>query len=215
VEGIPREKHQDYLELARTKLNQQLYQQQLLKLQQISLELQKAQGQDTRQCTHVGGSVSQQPSQHLTLQHKVEICREGGCRVMAYDRFLSLLVSQRSTSTLFSSYEIKNIDAVEFRPTQFVFSHPRAIGDLAFHPLHNDLLLSVKLDRCAKLFNVSSNTVVQSYATDNQLCSCCWNANNSNLCFVGTNNGAVLNYDAQMGLYAGRPHQTIRPQLHH
>lgn len=197
LEGIQREKHQLELELARTKLNQQLYQQQLIKLQQNLLQIQDTQGQGTRPCTLAGGP--QQPSQqNLTLCHRVEICREGGCRVLAYDKFLHLLVvSQRSTNTLFSGYGIKKIDAAEFRPTQFVFLHPKAIRDLAFHPLRNDMLLSVSLDRCAKLFNVSSNTVVQSYTTDSQLWSCCWDANNSNLFFVGTNNGAVLQYDAR------------------
>jgi E3 ubiquitin-protein ligase RFWD3 len=199
LEGVQREKHQLELELARTKLSQQLHQQQLIKLQQKLLEIQETQGEGARQCSQAGGSVSQQSSQqNLTLYHNVEICREGGCRVLAYDRCLSLLVvSQRSTNTLFSGYGIKKIDAVVFRPTQFVFLHPRAIRDLAFHPLRNDMLLSVSLDRCAKLFNVSSNTVVQSYTTDNQLWSCCWDANNSNLFFVGTNNGAVLQYDAR------------------
>lgn len=199
LEGVQREKHQLELELARTKLNHQLHQQQLIKLRQKLSEIQETQGCGTRQSTQVGGFVSQESSrQNLALHRSVEICREGGCRVLAYDKFLSLLiVSQRSTNTLFSGYGIKKIDAVEFRPTQFVFLHPRAIRDLAFHPLRNDMLLSVSLDRCAKLFNVASNTVVQSYTTDNQLWSCCWDADNSNLFFIGTNNGAVLQYDVR------------------
>lgn len=195
LQAVQREKHQLELELARANLNQQLHQQQLADMRQKLAQMQETQAHGTRQRTQASGSMSQQ---NLAFYRNVEICREGGCRVLAYDKFLFLLVvSQRSTNALFSGYGIKKIDVMEFQPTQFVFLHRKAIRDLAFHPLRNDMLLSVSLDRCAKLFNVSSNTVVQSYTTDSPLWSCCWDAENSNLFFVGTNNGAVLQYDVR------------------
>lgn len=199
LESVQRQKNLLELELARAKLNQQLHQQQLAELQQKLAQMQETQTFGIGQCALAGGSMSQQSSkQNLAFYCRVEICREGGCRVLAYDTFLNLLVvSQRSTNTLFPGYGIKKIDAVEFRPTQFVFLHSKAIRDLAFHPLRNDILLSVSLDRCAKLFNISSNTTIHTYTTDSPLWSCCWDADNSNLFFVGTNNGIVLQYDTR------------------
>jgi E3 ubiquitin-protein ligase RFWD3 len=201
LEGVQKEKRQLELKLARANLNLQLHEKELAELKQKLAHI-----QETQTCGAAGyyiqasGSVSHQSSsqQNLMFYRNVEICKEGGCRVLAYNKFMSLLVvSQCSTNTLFPGYGIKKVDAVEFRPLQFVFLHPKAIRDLAFHPLRDDMLLSVSLDRCAKLFNVSSNRVVQSYTTDNPLWSCCWDASNSNLFFVGTNNGAVLQYDVR------------------
>jgi len=194
LEKVQREKNLLELELARAKLNQQLHQQQLAELQQKLVQMQETQASGKGQRTPSQQSLQQ----NLAFYCKVEVCREGGCRVLAYDTFLSLLVvSQRSTNTLFPGYGIKKIDAVEFRPTQFVFLHSKAIRDLAFNPARNDILLSVSLDRCVKLFNISSNTTIHSYTTDGPLWSCCWDASNSNLFFVGTNNGIVLQYDTR------------------
>jgi E3 ubiquitin-protein ligase RFWD3 len=53
------------------------------------------------------------------------------------------------------------------------------------------------MQRCLDGYNPPPPSPVQSYTTDNQLWSCCWDANNSNLFFVGTNNGAVLQNDAR------------------
>ncbi|KAJ9585898.1 hypothetical protein L9F63_020461, partial [Diploptera punctata] len=199
LQSVQREKNRLELELARANLNQQLHLQQIaeLKLKLVQLEKQISNGH----CKRVEGSLTQKSSQrqeikHLSVLQSVEICKDGGCRVMAYNAWLKLIVvSRQSSNHLFSGFGIKKIDATEFRQTQFVFLHPKPIRDMSFHPQRNDMLLSVSLDRCAKLLNVSNNAVVQSYTTDNPLWSCCWDADNSNMFFIGTCNGAILHYD--------------------
>lgn len=200
LQSVQREKNRLELELARANLNQQLHLQQIAELRQKLAQMQK-QACNGHCKYNMDGSLAQKSSQkqeltHLSILQSVEICKDGGCRVMAYNAWLKLIVvSQRSTNNLFSGFGIKKIDAPEFRQTQFVFLHPKPIRDMAFHPQRNDMLLTVSLDRCVKLFNVSNNAVVQNYTTDNPLWSCCWDADNSNMFFVGTCNGAILQYD--------------------
>ncbi|XP_069668754.1 E3 ubiquitin-protein ligase rfwd3.L-like [Periplaneta americana] len=195
LESVQREKNRLELELARSNLNQQLHQQQITELRNKVARLQRIQAASTGEDVQTGRTASQR---QLSVHRNVEICKEGECRVLAYNTWLNLLVvSQRSANNLFSGYGIKKIDTLEFRPIQFVFLHPKPIRDMAFHPQRNDILLSVSLDRCAKLFNVANNTVVQTYTADNPLWSCCWDADNTNLFFAGTSNGLILQYDVR------------------
>ena len=200
LQSVQREKNRLELELARAKLNQQLQSKQIIELEQKLIKMQEQ--ECNGHCKYVDSSLTQksrkQELTHLSILQSVEICKEGGCRVMAYNAELKLIVvSQRSTNNLFSGYGIKKIDTTEFRQTQFVFLHPKPIRDMAFHPHRRDILLSVSLDRCVKLLNVSTNTVVQSCTTDSPLWSCCWDTDNSHIFFVGTCNGAILQYDTR------------------
>ncbi|PSN42001.1 E3 ubiquitin-protein ligase RFWD3 [Blattella germanica] len=194
-----REKNQMGLELARANVRQQLHLNEIAELKHkiLLLEAQSCNGQ----CRHKEGSLTQRSNENrqmkrLSLLQSVEICKDGGCRVLAYSEGLKLLVaSQRSSNNLFPGYGIKKIDVSEFHRTGFVYLHTKAIRDMDFHPILSDKLLSVSLDRSAKLLKMSNNSIIQNCVTDTPLWSCCWDANNTNMFFVGTSNGAVLQYD--------------------
>ncbi|XP_071446652.1 E3 ubiquitin-protein ligase RFWD3-like [Hetaerina americana] len=139
---------------------------------------------------------------HFTLRSSVEIAREGGCRVVAHCDTLNLVVvSQHSTNPLFPGYGVKKVDSLEFRATQFVPVHPKQIRDLAFAPptAVRCLLLSASFDCTARLLDVSggANTVVATLSADTPLWSCCWDACDPNLLYVGTQGGIVLSFDVR------------------
>ncbi|XP_046390873.1 E3 ubiquitin-protein ligase RFWD3-like [Ischnura elegans] len=139
---------------------------------------------------------------HFTLRSTVEIAREGGCRVAAHCETLNLVVvSQRSTNPLFPGFGVKKVDSLEFRATQFVPAHPKPIRDLAFAPPSaiRCLLLSASFDCTARLLDVSggANAVVATLSADTPLWSCCWDACDPNLLYVGTQGGIVLSFDVR------------------
>jgi len=45
-------------------------------------------------------------------------------------------------------------------PKECIYAHSKAIRDMAFHPVEHNLLASVSLDKCIKLSDMVTNTVV-------------------------------------------------------
>nr|CAD7256949.1 unnamed protein product [Timema shepardi] len=191
-------------ELVHANLSRQHLEEQLNKLKQENKELKTSSLSDTNSLPSI--PLSQNKRLHMMIRANEIICKEGGCRVLAFNEWLNLLVvSQCSTNRLFSGYGIRKINALDFRPTQFAFLHQKPIRDMTFQPHQNKLLLSVSLDRCAKLFDMTSNSVVQIYNADNPLWSCCWDEGNPYKFFAGSQNGKVLEYDTRrVGDLVGR-----------
>lgn len=200
VETLQIEKNQLQLELAQVKLQRDLQMCELstLKLKCEKLEFNLANGSQPSVVAEnncISQSCSQKPIK-LMLDRTMEVCKNGGCRVLAYNLWHNLLVvSQSSTNSVFSGFGIRKIDAFGFRPQQFMFLHPKPIRDMNFHPQKNELLLSVSFDRSAKLLDITCNAVVHTYTTDNPLWSCCWDDSNPNMLFVGSQNGVVTQFD--------------------
>lgn len=186
------------MELTKSNIRQKLFEQQLASMKQRIFDLENQQlqmGKEYNQ-SNVSLSSSQPTLRKFHLERSIDICKDGGCRVLAYNSWYQLLViSQKSTNNLFSGYGIKKIDSQEFRSRQFVFLHSQAIRDVSFNPSVNEMLLSVGFDKCAKLMDVHNNTVVHSYQTASQLWSCCWAGYNHNVFLAGGANGSVTQFD--------------------
>lgn len=66
-----------------------------------------------------------------------------------------------SLSTTCSFY-FEQISCMDFKTSQYLTVHSKAIRDCCFHPFVDDgILLSCGLDKTAKMTSVISNTVVQ------------------------------------------------------
>lgn len=135
----------------------------------------------------------------LVLDSTLELCKDGQCRVMSYSEYLTLLiVSYAGNNAHLVGTGVKKINALGgFRAVGYIAVHRKPIRDMAFHLEQNDLLLTVSLDKTAKLVNVHSDIVVATYNCDAPLWSCAWNADNKNQLFVGTSGGKVLLYDTR------------------
>ncbi|XP_067000322.1 E3 ubiquitin-protein ligase rfwd3.L [Anabrus simplex] len=189
LEALQMEKNRLELELVRAKLNSKMQQ---LEVEQLKIRLIGTQN-DVKSQLPVKSSKG-----NFTLRHTLEICKNEGCRVLAFCGWYNILcISQSSANRLFSGFGIKKIDAVNMKPTQFLFLHPKPIRDLSFSPHCRDMLLSVSVDNSAKLVSVLSNTVVHSLNTEAPLWSCCWDADNSNQFYVGSQKGVVMLYDVR------------------
>lgn len=87
---------------------------------------------------------------------------------------------------------VKKIQALGgFRACGYIALHRKPIRDMAFHLEQSDLLLTVALDKTAKLANVQNDMAVHTYQCDAPLWSCAWNGDNKSQFFVGTQTGKV------------------------
>lgn len=189
------------VEHAQTKLKYELKAQLVVKLQEelrmmrstAATGISSSQGHGS--CSSGSGS---QGNFKLVMHSAVDIIKDGGCRVMAYNEWLSMLVvSMPSQVAMFPGFGVKKLNVLDMKPDRYVPLHQKQIRDMAFNPVKNDLLLSVAMDKVAKITNICSNTLVASYQTNAPLWSCCWNVNEANQFFVGTAGGSVIQYDTR------------------
>ncbi|KAK3921158.1 E3 ubiquitin-protein ligase RFWD3 [Frankliniella fusca] len=173
-----------------------IQQEQQLKLQQLQNQglfphsIQQSSGSTTKVVAAIAAQIKIQQT------NRVEVSRDGGCRVLAYNEWKNILVaSQQSITPLFPDFGIRLIDTEEFRLRQLMPMHSKAIRDLSFNPHRKDLLLTASLDKTAKMFCMSSNASVMSFNAEVPLWSCCWDGNNSNVFFAGSHNGITFQYD--------------------
>ncbi|CAH0404204.1 unnamed protein product [Chilo suppressalis] len=134
-------------------------------------------------------------SWRFALEKNLEICKDGGCRVMTYNcRTYELYVSQKSTNYLFPGYGIRKVSCVDYKLGQFVHLHPKPIRDITYSQ-QRDLLLSVGLDSSARIVERGiPNTTVQSGFP---LWSCSWDYMRSNEFYVGGVGGIIHQYDVR------------------
>ena len=73
------------------------------------------------------------------------------------------------------------------------------IRDVRFSPEQRDLLLSVSLDRRAKITNICGNTLVQTYECSAPVWSCAWDRDAPHTFYAGLQSGDVLAFDTRAG----------------
>lgn len=132
----------------------------------------------------------------LFLEKNVEITREPGCRVMLFgNRSKLLMVSQKSSQSLFPGFGIRFIDTPTFRPSQFIHMSCKTVRGLSFN-LSEDLLISATMDRGAKLFNINTKSIVNVFSpSDKPLWSCAFDKERANFLYLGTQHGSTYVYD--------------------
>lgn len=187
------EKNRVEMELSKCHLRQRMCDDQITNLTRTIRDLEQ---QKFEMTMRINENVARQVNRKFHLERGMEICKEGGCRVLGHNPFYNCLaVTQKSGNALFSGYGVKKIDVESFEPMQFVLLHNQVIRDLAFHPLQQALLLSVSFDKTAKLMDIRNNLVVHGYPLDGQVWSCCWSGDNQNIFHAGTQNGSIMQFD--------------------
>lgn len=80
----------------------------------------------------------------------------------------SLIVSQKSTQSLWPGYGLRFIDSTTFRPsTEFLHASPKQIRDLSLDN-EDEHLLTTSMDKGAKLFSVQQRRVVATFSPEEQ-----------------------------------------------
>ncbi|XP_008549760.1 E3 ubiquitin-protein ligase RFWD3 [Microplitis demolitor] len=186
------EKNRIELELSNSQLRQRSYLDQIANLQKRIVELERQKSDMSIRINESMSSVAKK----FHLDHTVDICKEGGCRVLAYNPWYGCLaVSQLSRSALFTGYGVKKILTDKFQAMPLFMLHTQQIRDIAFHPVQQSLLLSISFDRTAKLMDVQNNVTVHGYPIDSQGWSCCWSGDNPNIFHAGTQKGSIVQFD--------------------
>jgi E3 ubiquitin-protein ligase RFWD3 len=131
----------------------------------------------------------------FTLVKYVEVCGDGGCRVMASCRDMdTIAISIANPNPLFPGHGVRRINLFNYSLSDFIQIHAEAITDMCFKP-YDPLLLSVSSDKTMKLTSLIDKSVVTTFNLPAWGRSCCWHPSDSVSCFVGLNNGSVMRFD--------------------
>lgn len=191
--NVSAEKNRIQMELSQYDIRLKVFDQQMASMKKRISELESQQSEID---IHVNQNTSNPSTRKFHLERSIEICKEGGCRVLDFNPWHKFLaICQKSTHTLFNGYGIRKIDCEYFQLQQFIFLHTQAIRDLTFHSTQQTLLLSVGFDKCAKLMDIQNNTVVHTYQTEHPLWSCCWSGDNPHIFLTGAQNGSISQFD--------------------
>ncbi|XP_070164455.1 E3 ubiquitin-protein ligase RFWD3 [Polyergus mexicanus] len=190
---VSAEKNRIQMELSQYDIRLKVFDQQMASMKKRISELES---QQSEMDVHVNQNTLSPSTKKFHLERSIEICKEGGCRVLDFNPWHKFLaVSQKSTNVLFNGYGIRKIDCEYFHLRQFIFLHTQAIRDVTFHPTQQMLLLSVGFDKCAKLMDIQNNMTVHTYQTEHQLWSCCWSGDNPHIFLTGAQNGSITQFD--------------------
>ena len=105
--------------------------------------------------------------------------QQGNARVMEYDPTQSWIVHSGETvhTTPFAragSTGIVKVSSLDYADRQYVTVHGKTIRDLSCCPDGSGVVLTVALDKKAKLTNMNTNNVVQTYSFAAMPWACCW-----------------------------------------
>lgn len=196
LETAKSEKSRAELELQKSLLNQKMYLKQVTELRSLIKDLES--------CIHKlgsGGSNNRKPEPvkkwKLSLEKTLEICKDNGCRVLTYNcRKYELYVSQQSTNNLFPGFGVKKVSCIDYRLGQFILLHPKPIRDVSYSQ-PNDMVLSVSLDKTAKLIVGQTGQISSTFNCGMPLWSCSWDELMPQQFYVGAAGGVVLVYDVR------------------
>lgn len=136
------------------------------RLEQENVELKKS---AINLSNAVTSSSTRPKTYKLFMEKNIEITKDGGCKVMIHGkRIKSLMVTQKSTQSLFPGYGIRFIDSTTFRPSnEFLHTSSKQIRDLCLD-VDEDHLLTTSMDKGAKLFSVQQRRVVSTFSPDDK-----------------------------------------------
>lgn len=96
----------------------------------------------------------------LSMHKNIDISRDGGCRAMTYGRRIqTLILSQKSSVTLFPGYGVRFVSAYNFQPTVYFRMSQKEIRDLSLDS-DEELLAAASQDVSASVYSVTNNTPV-------------------------------------------------------
>eukprot|EP00041_Stephanoeca_diplocostata_P021793 m.514762 g.514762 ORF g.514762 m.514762 type:complete len:731 (-) comp21914_c0_seq3:70-2262(-) len=134
------------------------------------------------------------------LQKVVQI-PQNGCRVLAYDRrhAMMLVSAENDRPTPFSpaGAGLVKVSTLSLGRTEYVGLHRKPIRDVRMCPDGSGVVLTVSLDKTAKLTSIHSNTVACTYTLDVPSWTCCWNHDNPVLFYCGLTNNSICEFDTR------------------
>ncbi|XP_031619782.1 E3 ubiquitin-protein ligase RFWD3-like [Contarinia nasturtii] len=116
-----------------------------------------------------------QTSTHRDIMYKmamlknIDLNREGGCRAMTYGRRIkTLMVSQKSSVTLFQGYGVRFVRAHDFQPTLYFRISANPIRDLSLDT-DEEFLAAASQDTNAYIYSVTNhNSITTITPSENQ-----------------------------------------------
>lgn len=142
-----------------------------------------------------------QASVRYALVKDITLPQSSKARVITYDPWQGMLaVSGVSNSSHSPGNGMAKFSTVDLGHTEYVGIHSKAgtIRDACFRPqADNATILTVAVDKTAKLTSLQSNTVLQSFSLPSPAWSCCWDQDNPAHFFCGLMNGSVMLFDVR------------------
>ncbi|XP_058833537.1 E3 ubiquitin-protein ligase RFWD3 [Topomyia yanbarensis] len=131
----------------------------------------------------------------IALDKTIDLCRDPGCRVMAYgSKRQHLLISQKSTQNLFPGYSIKFIDIPSFQNSSVLHISSKMIRDISID-VEDELFTAATSERWVKLFSFNNRSVITFTPSDANVWSCAFDRERSKFLYLGTQSGMVYVYD--------------------
>ena len=146
--------------------------------------------------TLASSSQASMANYRLFMEKNVEICKDNGCKVMAYgEQCSTLLISQKSSQSLFPGYGIRYVDIPSFRPASFIHLSTKGVKDVCYN-MTNDLFLTATMDRSAKLFNYNNKAVLGMFSpSEDPLWACAFDPEKDKILYLGSQKGYTYIYD--------------------
>lgn len=194
LEAVTEEKNRIMMDMSKIMLRERMLNQEIAHLKK---HLQDIGSNSSGNYSYASNYSSQQPVVRLYMDKSLEICRQSGCRVFDVNCNLDLIMtSMKSPNSLFSGYGIRKVNISQYKPLAFVPLHSLQIRDIAFHP-KNNWVLTASMDKSFKVVNCITNAMITTTSQTMPLWSCCWDADNEYILYIGTQSGNVVKYDVR------------------
>lgn len=139
----------------------------------------------------------------MSMHKNIDINRDGGCKAMIYGRRIqTLILSQKSSVSLFPGYGVRFVSAYNFQPTVFFQMSPKQIRDLSLDS-DEELLAAAANDVNAYIYSVTNNLQVTRITPSE---SCVWATAFDKIrpryVHLGTQQGSTYIYDVRNSMTA-------------
>lgn len=135
----------------------------------------------------------------MSMHKNIDLSREGGCRAMTYGRRIqTLMLSQKSTVTLFPGYGVRFVSAYNLQPAHFIRMATKSIRDLS---LDNDeeLLAAASQDVSACIYSVTNHTQIATItpSTNHTIWAAAFDKTRPKYLHLGSQQGITYIYDVR------------------
>lgn len=134
----------------------------------------------------------------MSMHKNIDINRDGGCRALIYGRRIqTLILSQKSSVTLFPGYGVRFVSAYNLQPSVYFRMSPKAIRDLSLDS-DEELLSAAAHDVNAYIYSVTNHTAIATITpSDSQIWSTSFDKIRTRQLHLGSQNGVTYTYDVR------------------
>lgn len=133
----------------------------------------------------------------IALEKNIELNREPGCRAMAYGRRTQTLVlSQKSATTLFPGFGVRFLNAYNLQVTNSLLHiSTKQLRDISLDK-DEELLLTASIDKGAKLFSIPNKCPISQFTpSESLLWAVSFDSIRTKSIYIGAQNGNTYLYD--------------------